>query len=149
MDRTENIELAVLCLIQRKDQFLLQKRAKDDWPGLVLPGGHVEKDESIVAAVIREIKEETGLTILKPKLRGIKQYPLQTGRYLVFLFFADEFTGELKSSAEGENFWLDPKKVAESELAADFFALVEVILDDNLTEFQYLPSEGEWLVQIK
>lgn len=59
MARTENVELTVLCLIHRENQYLLQDRVKEDWKGYTLPGGHVEKGESIVDAVIREMKEET------------------------------------------------------------------------------------------
>ena len=61
MNRTENIELAVLCLIYDETKYLLQDRMRDDWKGYVLPGGHIEQGESIVDAVVREIKEETGL----------------------------------------------------------------------------------------
>lgn len=50
---TENVELTVLCLIQKGNQYLLQDRIKEDWKGFTLPGGHIEKGESIVDAVIR------------------------------------------------------------------------------------------------
>ena len=72
MDRTERVELTVLCLLCRDNQILLQNRVKNDWSGFAPPGGHVEPGESIVDAVIREMKEETGLTIRHPKLCGIK-----------------------------------------------------------------------------
>ena len=89
MKRTENVELTVLCLLRSGSKLLLQNRVKDDWKGLALPGGHIERDESIVDAVIREMQEETGLTILEPKLCGVKQFPIENGRYIVFLFRAD------------------------------------------------------------
>ena len=59
--RTEQVELTVLCLIHKEDSYLLQDRVKKDWNGYTFPGGHIEPGESIVDAVIREMKEETGL----------------------------------------------------------------------------------------
>ena len=82
--RTEQVELTVVCLIHNEDSFLLQDRVKEDWKGYTLPGGHIEPGESIVDAVVREMKEETGLMIKSPRLCGIKQFPIEGGRYLVF-----------------------------------------------------------------
>lgn len=59
--RTEQVELTVLCLIHKDGSYLLQDRVKNDWKGYTLPGGHIEPGESIVEAVIREMKEETGI----------------------------------------------------------------------------------------
>ena len=101
MEKTERVELTVLCLIHKNGRYLLQDRVKEDWRGFTLPGGHIEPGESIVDAVIREMKEETGLTIRNPQLCGVKQFPINGGRYLVFLFRTEEFSGEVRSSTEG------------------------------------------------
>ena len=91
MSKTENVELTVLCLIEDGDRLLLQNRIKKDWHGYALPGGHVERGESFVDAVIREMKEETGLEITNPRLVGVKQFPIENGRYVVLLFKSTEW----------------------------------------------------------
>ena len=105
---TEHCELTNLCMLTDDEgRILVQDRTDPSWPGICFPGGHVEPGESFVESVIREVREETGLTILDPILCGIKQFPLQGGgRYVVLLFRASRFTGTLTSSAEGEVFWL-------------------------------------------
>lgn len=149
MARTENVELTVLCLIHEGERILLQNRVKGDWRGYTLPGGHVEPGESIVDAVIREMKEETGLTVTSPKLCGIKQFPIPNGRYLVFLFKADRFSGELASCAEGEVEWVDRNDLSRLETVDDFAQLLSVFDDDKRTEFLYVKNGENWDVVVK
>lgn len=151
MKRTETVELTVLCLIRRGNEYLLQDRKKKDWKGFTLPGGHVELGESIVDAVVREMKEETGLTVEHPKLCGVKQFPIsgesdENGRYLVFLFVADKFSGEVISSEEGAMHWVKIEDLQKVNLVSDFKELLDVMLDENLSEFQYVVEEGKWKV---
>lgn len=144
--RTESVELTVLCLIHKNGRYLLQDRIKNDWKGYTLPGCHIEPGESIVDAVIREMQEETGLTIRHPHLCGVKQFPLEEGRYIVFLFETEEFEGDLRSSEEGTMHWIDERELSKVNLGEDFEDLIEVMLDDELMEFQYVIEDGEWLV---
>lgn len=149
MGRTENVELTVLCLIEDGDKILLQNRVKRDWQGYALPGGHVEPGESFVYAVIREMKEETGLTVIGPRLVGLKQFPIDNGRYVVLLFKATKWSGKLISSDEGGMEWIEYSRLPEINTVDDFDELLRVMNTPELTEFQYLVSEDEWTVSIK
>lgn len=149
MSKTEQVELTVLCLIENGSKVLLQKRVKKDWKGYTLPGGHIEKDESIVDAVVREMKEETGLTVRNPRLCGVKQFPIDGGRYLVFLFKSIEFEGELISSDEGQMEWVERADIPALQTVSDFAELLSVIDDDFLTEFLYVKDGERWNVSLK
>ena len=70
MSRAERVILTNMCMVYDGDRILVQNKVNDDWTGLCFPGGHVEHRESFVKSVIREIKEETGLTIYEPRLCG-------------------------------------------------------------------------------
>ncbi len=149
MSKTENTELTVLCLLHDDDRYLLQNRVKKDWNGYALPGGHIEAGESIVDAVVREMKEETGLTVLNPKLCGVKQFPIENGRYIVFLFIADKFKGKLISSDEGDMYWIKKDELSAVNLVDDFNELIQVMLSDSLSEFQYIIDGDDWKVVMK
>lgn len=147
--RTENAELTVLCLIQDGNRVLLQNRVKNDWKGYTLPGGHVEAGESFVDAVVREMKEETGLSIKNPRIVGIKHFPMENGRYIVLLFKATEFEGTVVSSEEGEMEWISLDDLSAINVVEDFHALMKVMNDPDLNEFQYTIENGEWIVNLK
>ena len=149
MDRTERVELTTLCMVYRGKELLLQNRVKTDWRGYCFPGGHVEPGESIVDSVIREMREETGLTIKNPQLCGIKQFPIDGGRYLVFFFKTDAFTGELTSSDEGKMEWIHRENLPDIHKVSDFMDMLKVFDRDDLTEFQYVVDGDDWNVILK
>lgn len=149
MRRTENVELTVLCMIYDGSRILLQNRVKEDWKGYTFPGGHVEPGESFVDAVVREMKEETGLDIESPVLCGIKHFPIEGGRHIVVLFKTDRYSGELRSSEEGTVEWVDRSRMEQVELVGDFKELLKVFDSDSLCEFQYLVDGDVWEAVLK
>ena len=84
------------------------------------------------------MKEETGLDIQNPRSCGIKQFPIENGRYIVFLFHTEEFLGEVTSSDEGEMVWVKKSELPKMNTINDLPPLLQVMEDDNLTEFQYV-----------
>ena len=149
MARTEQVELTCLCLVTRGDDLLLQNRIKKDWRGYTLPGGHIEQGESFIDAVVREMKEETGLDIKNPKLCGIKQFPIEGGRYIVLLFKTEEFSGELVSSEEGQMEWIPRSDLDKINTVSDLKELLYVMEEDSMTEFQYVLEDKKWIAVLK
>ena len=85
---------------------------------------------------------ETGLTIENPTLCGVKQFWLDNGvRYIVFLFRADKFTGELHGSEEGDAFWLPREELFEHQTVESFEGLVHVFETPECSEVYYKDGE--------
>lgn len=146
MARTETCVLTNMCMIYDGNRILVQDRKDPDWPGITFPGGHVEQGESFVESTIREVKEETGLDISDVKLCGIKQFTKKDGayRYMVFFFKTNAFSGELKSSDEGEVFWIDRENLSDYVLADGFENMLEVFENDDLSENYHWLENGRW-----
>ena len=123
MARMEEVELTNMCMVcDGKGNVLVQNKKGDrTWHGWNFPGGHVEQGEFVTPSVVREIREETGLTIENPKLCGIKEFQKEQDgkRFIVFLYVASRFSGELRSSAEGDVFWYPLSELKRSKKLAD------------------------------
>lgn len=135
--------LTTMVMVYDGTKILVQNRLKKDWPGLTFPGGKVSTKESFMEAAIREVKEETGLTVKDLKLCGLKQWKSDE-RYLVVFFKTDQYEGELMSSPEGPVFWIERDTLEDYQLADDFLDMVRIFESDELTEFYYYQDDGEW-----
>ena len=151
MNRKQLATITNMCLVYSGDKILVQERNKKDWPGLTFPGGHVEKGENFISSVIREVKEETGLTIYDPLLCGMEEYKADNNdeRYLMLFYKTDKFEGELKSSKEGKVFWINKDDLLKYELSLDLDRIYKIMTDDSLSELIYEYKNGEYISYIK
>ena len=149
MERTERVTLTNMCMIYDGTRVLVEEKIGRDAGGITFPGGHVEEHEPVVDSVIREMKEETGLDIEAPKLCGVKEWINEDGsRYLVFLFTADRFTGELASSDEGCVFWMEKEDVLKANWIWHMDGLMKIMAEGEYTEL-YLDAAEDWKPVLK
>jgi len=146
------MRLTSLCYIEKDNCYLMLHRVKkkvdvnkDKWVGV---GGGFEDGESPHECAVREIFEETGLTLHDPTLRGIVTFVSdEWENEQMFLFTGKDFTGELKECDEGELLWIEKDKVCQlniwegdkiflklMEEGNDFFTLKLVYQGDKLIE---------------
>jgi len=116
------MKLATLCYVMKDDKTLMIYRNKKEndyhegkWNGL---GGKFEPGETPEQCAIRELKEETGLDVIKPHLKGFITFPLfdKVEDWYVFVFVIKEFKGELIDSPEGHLEWILNNKLNELNL---------------------------------
>ncbi|MCT4595194.1 MAG: 8-oxo-dGTP diphosphatase [Anaeromicrobium sp.] len=131
------MKLATLCYIQGDNKTLLLHRIKKKndvhkglWIGL---GGKLEDGESPEDCVKREVKEESGLIIKKPKLRGIMTFPKfkDNEDWHVFLYTANEFYGEIIESDEGVLKWVENNKVLDMPTWEGDLIFLKWLLEDR------------------
>ena len=144
--------LTTLCYIERDNQYLMMHRIKkekdvnkDKWVGI---GGHFEENESPEECLLRETKEETGLTLTSYALRGVITFISDKWQTeYMFLYTADGFQGEIGSCSEGCLEWIDKSAVYHLPIWEGdkiFFRLLE----ENRSFFSLkLRYEGENLVE--
>jgi len=146
---TERVKMTNMCMIMdlKAGKVLVQNRNKHDWDGVSFPGGHIEKGEPIIPSVIREIFEETGLTVKNLIPCGFKDWYdyEKEERYIVFFFKTSSFKGTLlKESAEGENLWMSIEEIKKSKVAEDFIEMLEIFTGESeYQEFFYEDHQQE------
>ena len=145
MERKQIVELTNLCMVYDDDgNVLVEEKVGKNYRGLIFPGGHVELGEAFNDSVIREIKEETGLTISNLEFCGIKDWVEFDGsRYMVFLYKTNQFSGDIISSNEGKVFWmpLEGLRKAENKLW-HMDPMLELFCGDTYSELYFSGNDS-------
>ena len=137
MRRTEAVTLVNMCMLcDGCGRVLVQEKAHPIWGGITFPGGHVEPGESLAGAVIREMREETGLVIASPRLCGTGcGAPAGEARKLLFLYRAERFSGSLLAqTAEGRVFWTPADTLDTLPLAKNMEVFLRLYREEALSE---------------
>lgn len=147
------MKLATLCYIEKDDEmlFLHRNKKKNDvhWGKYIGLGGKLEPGESPDECVVREVKEESGLEMSNPVLRGIMTFPLFDGveDWYTFLYSASEYSGDILDSDEGELHWIKKESVEKLNLwegdrlfldwmsKHEFFSAKFIYKDGKLSEY--------------
>jgi len=127
--------LTSLLYLERDGKYLMLHRTKKErdinegkWIGV---GGKFEADESPEECVIREAREETGLTLLSPAFRGIVTFVSdRCPTEYMHLFTCTSFTGELRDCDEGELAWIEKSRVTSLPLWAGDRIFLELLAKD-------------------
>ena len=152
--------LCNMCMIEdaAAGRVLVQHRlakATNLWCWLTFPGGHVEAGESITASTVREIREETGLTVSNLRMCGVVEWetigeraegsPTEVeanSKYIVFMFRTSTYSGELKSSAEGRMEWMTLDEMRRGGLAPHMEEYIKVMVDDSVPQAYGISGSG-------
>ncbi len=129
------IELTNMVMVQNPvtKEVLVQKRVKY-WCGITFPGGHIEDGESIYDSAVREVKEETGLTVKNLKYCGfVHWHNTETNdKYFVHFYKTTDYDGELiDQTDEGKVFFTSLESLKDMQLSPNFDKYLPMFLTDD------------------
>ncbi|MCD8096888.1 MAG: NUDIX domain-containing protein [Lachnospiraceae bacterium] len=149
MHQPEKAIFMNMCMLCEGDKVLALDKTGSSYSGTTFPGGHVEAGETFAEAVIREMKEETGLCIHHPVLKGIYHWYRDGFHNIGLLYRAESYEGELKSSEEGRVYWISREEYEKKELAGGMREVLRIMDDENLTEcFEEAQPDGSFLAHL-
>ncbi len=143
------MKLATLCYIKQSGKTLMIHRIKKandvhqgKWNGL---GGKLEPGETPEECVIREVCEESGLTIHNPTLKGILTFPLFANDedWYAFIFIATHFEGTLIDSNEGQLDWIDDENLLSLPLWEGDLIFIPWLSQDRFFSGKFVYKEGK------
>jgi 8-oxo-dGTP diphosphatase len=141
-----------LCYIEKDGKYLMLHRTKKEndlnegkWIGV---GGKFEKDETPEECLLREVKEETGLTLTDYRLRAVVTFVSdEWNTEYMYLFTATRFTGKLAECSEGDLKWVEKSLVPELKTWAGDRIFLEKLLADAPFFTLKVVYEGDRLAQ--
>lgn len=145
MNRKTPVELTNMCMIyDDQGNVLVEEKLVHNSKGLIFPDGHVESNESVAESMIREIKEETGLTISNLQFCGIKDWiEFDGSRYMVFLYKTSTYSGSIQSSSEGEIFWMPLEELKAKETLWHLDMMLEIFEGNGVSELYFNRNENK------
>ena len=144
--KTETVCFMNLCMVQDgKGNVLALDKVNDSYTGTTFPGGHVENGEIFTKAVIREVYEETGLTIENPLFCGIYHWNKSGTHHVIFLYKADRYSGILHSSEEGKVYWIPMDEFKEKELATGMEYVLQMMESAQMNECYMHLEDGKYV----
>ncbi|RLQ96687.1 NUDIX hydrolase [Falsibacillus albus] len=135
------------CVLLKGDQVLLLNKPSRGW--WVAPGGKMEPGETIKDSVVREFREETGIYLRSPAIKGIFTFIIKDGdevvsEWMMFTFLAKESDGvNVKQSEEGTLEWHSIDDIKELPMAEGDYHILDYVIHGQgviYGRFTYTPD---------